>query len=150
MLGGRERDRLRGRAPATSALIGNMLTGAGEIDAAMLVVAADDGPRAQTREHLAILNALGMIDALAGVTKADVAPSGRAAGSQEWRRCSPDRPRRRPGARGVRSERCRAGRPQGGADRRPGPLPRWCRRGATRTARLAIDRASRCRVAATS
>ena len=40
-------------------LVGNMLVGAGEIDAAMLVVAADDGPRAQTLEHLALLDALG-------------------------------------------------------------------------------------------
>ena len=36
-----------------------MLVGAGEIDAALLVVAADDGPRAQTLEHLALLDALG-------------------------------------------------------------------------------------------
>src|SRR6187431_585212 len=34
--------------PGHDRLIGNMLVGAGEIDAAMLVVAADDGPRAQT------------------------------------------------------------------------------------------------------
>ena len=37
-----------------------MLVGAGEIDAALLVVAADDGPRAQTLEHLALLDALGI------------------------------------------------------------------------------------------
>ena len=34
--------------PGHDRLVGNMLVGAGEIDAAMLVVAADDGPRAQT------------------------------------------------------------------------------------------------------
>ena len=39
-----------------------MLVGAGEIDAALLVVAADDGPRAQTLEHLALLDALGIRD----------------------------------------------------------------------------------------
>jgi translation elongation factor EF-Tu-like GTPase len=38
--------------PGHDRLVGNMLVGAGEIDAAMLVVAADDGPRAQTLEHL--------------------------------------------------------------------------------------------------
>ena len=45
--------------PGHDRLVGNMLVGAGEIDAAMLVVAADDGPRAQTLEHLALLDALG-------------------------------------------------------------------------------------------
>jgi len=65
--------------PGHDALIGNMLVGAGEIDAAMLVVAADDGPRAQTLEHLQLLDALGVRDGLAVVTKADVAGDTRAA-----------------------------------------------------------------------
>jgi len=65
--------------PGHDALIGNMLVGAGEIDAAMLVVAADDGPRAQTFEHLELLEALGIRDAIAVVTKADVAGDDRAA-----------------------------------------------------------------------
>jgi hypothetical protein len=38
--------------PGHDRLVGNMLVGAGEIDAAMLVVAADDGPARQTIEHL--------------------------------------------------------------------------------------------------
>src|SRR5689334_24115075 len=59
--------------PGHDRLVGNMLVGAGEIDAAMLVVAADDGPRAQTIEHLALLDALGVGRGLAVVTKADVA-----------------------------------------------------------------------------
>ncbi len=59
--------------PGHDRLVGNMLVGAGEIDAAMLVVAADDGPRAQTIEHLALLDALGIRHGLAVVTKADVA-----------------------------------------------------------------------------
>jgi len=59
--------------PGHDRLVGNMLVGAGEIDAAMLVVAADDGPRAQTIEHLALLDALGIGHGLAVVTKADVA-----------------------------------------------------------------------------
>jgi selenocysteine-specific elongation factor len=57
--------------PGHDRLIGNMLVGAGEVDAAMLVVAADDGPRAQTLEHLELLDALGIADGLAVVTKAD-------------------------------------------------------------------------------
>ena len=56
-----------------------MLVGAGEIDAAMLVVAADDGPRAQTIEHLALLDALGIRHGVAVVTKADVAGPARTA-----------------------------------------------------------------------
>ena len=48
--------------PGHDKLVGNMLVGAGEIDAALLVVAADDGPRAQTLEHLALLDALGIRD----------------------------------------------------------------------------------------
>ena len=46
--------------PGHDKLVGNMLVGAGEIDAAMVVVAADDGPRAQTLEHLELLDALGI------------------------------------------------------------------------------------------
>ncbi|HET7829267.1 MAG TPA: selenocysteine-specific translation elongation factor, partial [Candidatus Limnocylindrales bacterium] len=59
--------------PGHDRLVGNMLVGAGEIDAAMLVVAADDGPNAQTIEHLELLDALGIRHGLAVVTKADLA-----------------------------------------------------------------------------
>jgi selenocysteine-specific elongation factor len=59
--------------PGHERLVGNMLVGAGEIDAALLVVAADDGPRAQTLEHLELLDALGIGDGVAVVTKADLA-----------------------------------------------------------------------------
>ncbi len=65
--------------PGHDRLIGNMLVGAGEIDVAMLVVAADDGPRAQTLEHLELLDALGIRMGLAVVTKVDVVESERAA-----------------------------------------------------------------------
>jgi len=62
--------------PGHDRLIGNMLVGAGEIDAAMLVVAADDGPRPQTIEHLQLLDALEISDGIAVVTKVDaVAPA---------------------------------------------------------------------------
>ena len=59
--------------PGHDRLVGNMLVGAGEIDAALLVVAADDGPNAQTLEHLGLLDALGIDDGLAVVTKSDLA-----------------------------------------------------------------------------
>ncbi len=65
--------------PGHDALIGNMLVGAGEIDAAMLVVAADDGPRPQTLEHLELLDALGLRAGIAVVTKVDVVDQNRAA-----------------------------------------------------------------------
>ena len=59
--------------PGHDRLVGNMLVGAGEIDAALLVVAADDGPNAQTLEHLELLDALGIADGLVVITKADLA-----------------------------------------------------------------------------
>src|SRR2546421_4152101 len=65
--------------PGHDRLIGNMLVGAGEIDAAMLVVAADDGPRAQTLEHLELLDGLGIRDGIAVVTKTDVVDATRVA-----------------------------------------------------------------------
>ncbi len=59
--------------PGHDRLVGNMLVGAGEMDAVLLVVAADDGPRAQTLEHLELLDALGIRDGVAVVTKRDLA-----------------------------------------------------------------------------
>ncbi len=64
--------------PGHDRLVGNMLVGAGEIDAVLLVVAADDGPRAQTREHVELLDALGLRHAVVAVTKADAVDAGRA------------------------------------------------------------------------
>src|SRR6476469_4048795 len=58
--------------PGHDRLVGNMLVGAGEIDAALLVVAADDGPRAQTVEHLALLDALAVAPGIVAVTKIDL------------------------------------------------------------------------------
>ncbi|HSG86465.1 MAG TPA: selenocysteine-specific translation elongation factor, partial [Candidatus Limnocylindrales bacterium] len=58
--------------PGHDRLVGNMLVGAGEIDAALLVVAIDDGPRAQTLEHLELLDALRVTPGVVAVTKADV------------------------------------------------------------------------------
>ena len=60
--------------PGHDKLVGNMLVGVGEIDAVLLVVAADDGPRAQTYEHLALVDALGIAPAVTVVTKVDTVP----------------------------------------------------------------------------
>jgi len=65
--------------PGHDRLVGNMLVGAGEIDAVMLVVAADDGPRAQTLEHLGLLDALRMRVGMAVVTKVDMVDESRVA-----------------------------------------------------------------------
>ncbi len=63
--------------PGHDRLIGNMLVGAGEMDAALLVVAADDGPRAQTLEHLQLLDALGIRRGVVALTKIDVVDESR-------------------------------------------------------------------------
>ena len=57
--------------PGHEKFIKNMLAGAGGIDLAMLVVAADDGFMPQTVEHLDILTLLGIRDGLVVITKAD-------------------------------------------------------------------------------
>ncbi|MFJ4192712.1 selenocysteine-specific translation elongation factor [Pseudomonas sp. NPDC089534] len=49
----------------------NMLAGAQGIDRVLLVVAADDGVMPQTREHLAIVELLGIPRALVAITKVD-------------------------------------------------------------------------------
>lgn len=59
--------------PGHERLIHTMLAGAGGIDLALLVVAADDGVMPQTREHLAILDLLGIGRAIVALTKADLA-----------------------------------------------------------------------------
>src|SRR5918997_1106724 len=56
--------------------VGNMLAGVGSVPAALVVVAADDGWSAQTTEHVAVLDALGVRHAVLAVTKADVADPG--------------------------------------------------------------------------
>lgn len=58
--------------PGHEKFIKNMLAGAGGIDLAMLVVAADDGVMPQTREHLGILSLLGVKNGLIVLTKADL------------------------------------------------------------------------------
>ena len=65
--------------PGHDRLVGNMLVGAGEIDAVLLVVAADDGPRAQTCEHVELLDALGLGQAVVAITKVDVVDGARVA-----------------------------------------------------------------------
>ena len=58
--------------PGHEKFIKNMLAGAGGIDLAMLVVAADEGFMPQTVEHLDILTLLGIRDGVVVITKTDM------------------------------------------------------------------------------
>ena len=58
--------------PGHERLVRNMLAGATGIDHVMLVVAADDGPMPQTREHLSILHLLGLGRGVVALTKCDL------------------------------------------------------------------------------
>src|SRR5256712_2329272 len=58
--------------PGHERFIKNMLAGVGGIDLALLVIAADEGVMPQTREHLAIIDVLGIEHGVVAVTKADL------------------------------------------------------------------------------
>ena len=58
--------------PGHESFIRNMLAGIGGIDAALFVVAADEGIMPQTREHLDILDLLQLQYGLVAITKADL------------------------------------------------------------------------------
>ena len=63
--------------PGHHAFVRNMLAGAGGIQAVLLVIAADEGVRAQTSEHLDICSLLGIEHGLVVLTKADAVDSER-------------------------------------------------------------------------
>lgn len=69
--------------PGHRDFIENMLAGVGGIDAALFVVAADEGVMPQTREHLAILDILGIQGGVVAITKSDLVASGDLGGS-DW------------------------------------------------------------------
>ena len=72
--------------PGHERLVRTMVAGATGVDCALLVVAADDGVMPQTREHLAILDLLGLENGLVAITKSDrVDAERRAAVEQEVR-----------------------------------------------------------------
>lgn len=58
--------------PGHERFVKNMLMGAGGIDAALLVIAADEGIMPQTREHIAILDLLNVDRGLVALTKSDL------------------------------------------------------------------------------
>jgi len=58
--------------PGHRDFIANMLAGVGGIDAALLVIAADEGVMPQTREHLSILDLLEIQHCVVALTKVDL------------------------------------------------------------------------------
>ena len=58
--------------PGHERFIKTMLMGAGGVDLALLIVAADEGVMPQTREHLAILDLLGIERGIVALTKSDL------------------------------------------------------------------------------
>lgn len=69
--------------PGHHRFVGNMLSGVAGVDAALLVIAADDGPMPQTREHLAILDLLDIRDAVIALTRIDLVDADRLARIRE-------------------------------------------------------------------
>jgi selenocysteine-specific elongation factor len=65
--------------PGHHAFIRNMMAGAGGIDCVLLVVAADEGVKAQTAEHLAICSLLGVRHGIIALTKRDAVSAERLA-----------------------------------------------------------------------
>jgi elongation factor Tu len=59
-------------APGHADYIKNMITGAAQMDGAILVVAATDGPMAQTREHVLLARQVGVPALLVALNKADM------------------------------------------------------------------------------
>src|SRR5581483_9463859 len=60
--------------PGHERFVHTMLAGASGIDAALLVVALDDGVMPQTREHVQILELLGIDRGVIALAKVDLAP----------------------------------------------------------------------------
>ncbi len=58
--------------PGHEKFIKNMLAGAGGVDLALLVIAADEGFMAQTREHMDILNMLNVKEGIIVISKTDL------------------------------------------------------------------------------
>ena len=124
-------------APGHADYIKNMITGAAQMDGAILVVAATDGPMPQTREHVLLARQVGVPYILVALNKADAVDDEELLelvelevrellAAQEFDEDAPGDPRL--GAEGARGRR-EVGRVRRGADERrrrvdPGPGPR--------------------------
>src|SRR2546421_12496195 len=60
-------------SPGHERFVRTMVAGATGIDLYLMTIAADDGVMPQTREHAAVLRALGVASGIVAVTKIDVA-----------------------------------------------------------------------------
>jgi len=58
--------------PGHADYVKNMITGAAQVDGAILVVAATDGPMAQTREHVLLARQVGVPYIVVALNKADM------------------------------------------------------------------------------
>ena len=68
--------------PGHEKLVHNMLAGATGIDFVLLAIAADDGPMPQTREHLELLDLLGLHRGAVALTKCDAVDAARIAAAR--------------------------------------------------------------------
>ncbi len=59
-------------APGHADYIKNMITGAAQMDGAIIVVAATDGPMPQTREHILLANQIGVANLIVFINKMDM------------------------------------------------------------------------------
>ena len=69
--------------PGHQRFVGTMLSGLGPAPAVVFVVAADQGWQAQSSEHLAAVQALGITDGILVLTRCDLADAGRRAAVRE-------------------------------------------------------------------
>ena len=59
-------------APGHKDFVKNMITGASQADAAILICSVEEGIKPQTREHLILINVLGVKQLIVGINKMDV------------------------------------------------------------------------------
>src|SRR5450830_1467422 len=80
-------------APGHADYIKNMITGAAQMDGAILVVGADDGPMAQTREHVLLARQVGVPYLLVASTRPTWSTTRRSSSSSSSRCASSSPPR---------------------------------------------------------
>jgi elongation factor Tu len=75
-------------APGHADYIKNMITGAAQMDGAILVVSAPDGPMPQTREHVLLARQVGVPYVVVALNKADMVDDEEIPSSSRWRSAS--------------------------------------------------------------
>ena len=71
--------------PGHADYIKNMITGAAQVDGAILVVAANDGPLPQTREHVLLAHQVNVPKIVVFLNKATTPPSSRVPPPRLWK-----------------------------------------------------------------